>query len=249
MLSLTTQRRTLDSVVLEAVDWNPSEVAVILCDVWDKHWCDGATGRVNELVPTMNEVVGTLRELGVLVIHAPSDTIAFYEGTPQRRRAINAPSSGIDANIPGFFGVDEPALPIDDSDGGCDSGAENSYRAWTRQHPGIGVDSADAISDSGQEVLNLLVAEKRSKLLIMGVHTNMCILGRSFAIRRMLALGMSVLLVRDMTDAMYNPAKHPYVSHFAGTQLVIEHIERYLCPSIESSDITGKPAFTFRGQV
>jgi hypothetical protein len=34
-----------------------------------------------------------------------------------------------------------------------------------------------------------------------------------------------VALVRDLTDAMYNPARPPYVSHADGTRLVIEYIE------------------------
>ena len=44
-------------------------------------------------------------------------------------------------------------------------------------------------------------------------------------------------MVRDLTDAMYDPACAPYVSHDEGTRLVIEHIERHWCPTIDSSDI------------
>src|SRR5262249_53768955 len=57
--------------------------------------------------------------------------------------------------------------------------------------------------------------------------------------------GLNVVLVRDMTDTMYNPARAPQVTHCRGTDLVIEHIEKYWCPSILSSDLTGKPAFAF----
>jgi hypothetical protein len=35
------------------------------------------------------------------------------------------------------------------------------------------------------------------------------------------------------------------VDHFTGTDLVVEHIERHWCPTITSSDFTGKPAFRF----
>ena len=83
----------------------------------------------------------------------------------------------------------------------------------------------------------------------MGVHINMCVLDRPFAIRRMLSLGKNVLLMRDMTDTMYNPHMRPFVSHFRGTELVVEHIERYLCPTITSTDLTGKPAFRFEGDL
>ena len=36
---------------------------------------------------------------------------------------------------------------------------------------------------------------------------------------------------------MYDPSQPPFVSHTRGTQLVIEHIEKYWCPSIASDDL------------
>ena len=66
----------------------------------------------------------------------------------------------------------------------------------------------------------------------MGVHTNYCVLARSFGIRQMVRLGRSVVLARDLTDALYDPRQPPYVSHARGTEMVVEHIERYWCPSI-----------------
>jgi len=50
--------------------------------------------------------------------------------------------------------------------------------------------------------------------------------------------GFQVALVRDLTDAMYDPRKRPFVSHARGTELVIEHIETRWCPSISSNDLT-----------
>jgi hypothetical protein len=73
----------------------------------------------------------------------------------------------------------------------------------------------------------------------------MCVLGRPFGIRQMVTQGKNVALMRDMTDTMYNPEKRPQVSHFAGTDLMISHVERHWCPSFLSSDITGKPLFRF----
>jgi hypothetical protein len=82
-------------------------------------------------------------------------------------------------------------------------------------------------------------------VLVMGVHTNMCVLGRPFSIRQMVSQGKHVLLVRDLTDTMYDPEARPFVSHFTGTDLVVEHIEKYWCGSITSTDLDGKPAFRF----
>ncbi len=65
----------------------------------------------------------------------------------------------------------------------------------------------------------------------------MCILKRSFAIKQMVRWGINVALVRDLTDALYNPAMRPYVSHTEGTRLVIEYIEKFWCPSVESTQL------------
>jgi hypothetical protein len=65
----------------------------------------------------------------------------------------------------------------------------------------------------------------------------MCILNRTFAIKRMTNLGVRCVLVRDLTDAMYDPKASPFVSHEEGTALVIGHIEKYWCPTVLSADL------------
>ena len=72
----------------------------------------------------------------------------------------------------------------------------------------------------------------------MGVHTNICILNRAFGVRDMKRLGFNVVVARDLTDAMYDPRKRPFVSHARGTELVVEHIETNWCPSILGEDLT-----------
>jgi hypothetical protein len=69
------------------------------------------------------------------------------------------------------------------------------------------------------------------------VHTNMCILNRTFSIKQLVRWGIDVALIRDLTDTMYNPARPPYVSHDAGTRLVVEYIEKHWCPTVESAEV------------
>ena len=83
-------------------------------------------------------------------------------------------------------------------------------------------------------------------VIVMGVHTNMCVLGRPFSIRRMVYQGQNVVLMRDLTDTMYNPRMRPFVSHFRGTGLVIEHIEKYWCPTVTSADFVGGRPLKFK---
>ena len=51
--------------------------------------------------------------------------------------------------------------------------------------------------------------------------------------------------MREYLDRL-NPEKPPKLTHFEGTDLVIEHVEKYWCPSFTSSDITGRPPFHFK---
>ena len=95
----------------------------------------------------------------------------------------------------------------------------------------------DVISDNGAEVYNFLRYHDIQQVLILGVHTNMCVLRRSFAIKNLVRRGVPVALIRDLTDALYNPALRPYVSHADGTRLVVEYIEKFWCPSIDSADL------------
>ncbi len=222
-------------VVEEEVAWRPSETAIIIVDMWNKHWSWGATERVNIMAPRMNVVIDTARDQGIQIIHAPSDTMDFYDGHPARSWALDVPH----IEMPDPIEHPDPPQPVDSSDGGSDTGEENGFKAWHRQHPAIEIKDGDAISDNGQEVYNILVQKGIKNLLYMGVHTNMCVLGRSFAIKAMVRSGQfNVALVRDLTDAMYNPFKPPYVSHEEGTQLIIAYIEKFWCPTITSDDLT-----------
>jgi nicotinamidase-related amidase len=209
------------------------ETAVILCDVWDTHGCIGAVERLNAMVVRMAPFVEDVRAHGMQIIHAPSDTMGFYKDTPQRRRMIEAPHVAPLMNLPE---LPEPPLPIDDSDGGCDTARATGQR-WSREHPAIRIAPEDGVSDNGVEVYNFLQQRGIKTLFLMGVHTNICVLKRTFAIRQMSRWGVPCILIRDMTDSLYDPKDPPYVSHDQGTELVIQHIEKYWCPSVLSTEV------------
>ena len=243
MLSLPLRRRTLERDGEGRAVWRethtldqvaPEACALLLCDVWDRHWSRGAQRRLEAMVPRMDAVVRAARAAGVHIIHAPSDTMAHYAETPARQRAEWLPLATPPEPLP----IEEPPLPIDDSDEGSDTEGDQPRRVWTRQHAGIEIDQArDLISDSGEEVYRYLQAEGIERLLIAGVHTNMCILHRSFAIVQMVRWGVPVALLRDLTDTMYNPARAPYVPHDEGTRLVIQYIETFWCPTLTSGEL------------
>jgi type 1 glutamine amidotransferase/nicotinamidase-related amidase len=240
------------AIAYKTLDWAPTKTAVVVCDMWDRHRCAGAAARLAELAPRVNDFIVEARKRGVLIVHAPSGCMEVYAGQPARKRAQDAP----DAKAPAFLkqecrGLDvekQAKWPIDDSDGGCDCTPPcTAPRPASRQQIGaIKIDDRDAISDSGIEIGNLFVSRGIENVMLVGVHENMCVLVRPFGLRNMVRWGKNVLLVRDLTDSLYNPRMRPRVSHVRGTELVLEHIERYVCPSIDSSDLLGGPAFRLK---
>jgi nicotinamidase-related amidase len=216
---------------------DPKKTAIIVCDMWDDHWCQSAAKRCAELAKQAEPVLKAARAKGITIVHAPSECMKFYEDHPARKRMLAVKK----VEPPKAKDLPNPPLPVDDSDGGCDDVPPAKFsKAWTRQHAAITIDpDRDYISDNGNEVYSLMAGKGIVTLIVMGVHTNMCVLNRSFAIKQMVKWGVDVLLVRDLTDAMYNPKMRPFVTHEQGTALIVEFIETHWCPTIEAKQLTG----------
>ena len=251
--------------VLEEQSWKATETAVIVCDMWDLHHCLNATRRGAELAPRMNALLKKARAQGATIIHAPSSCMKPYANHPGRKRAMAAPmASKLPEKISEWCysipSEEEVEYPIDQSDGGEDddpveheawakeleSKGLNPRGPWTKQTDLLTIKKEDYISDSGVEIWNVLEQKGIKNVILVGVHTNMCVLGRPFGLRQMAQNGKNVVLVRDMTDTMYNPKMKPYVSHFTGTDLIVEYIEKVVCPTVTSDQILGGKPFVFK---
>jgi nicotinamidase-related amidase/type 1 glutamine amidotransferase len=236
--------------VTTPANWNPAETAIVICDMWNDHYCRNASRRVAEMAPRMNEVISKARKQGVLIIHSPSGCMDQYADTPQRKLAQQAPKFETKFPLKGWCHLDdkhEAQMPVTIGQPCDDDGAiRPAVRHFERQIPTLKIADGDAITDS-VEAFYLMKQRGIKNIIIMGVHTNMCVLGRPFGIRQMIYQGQNVVLMRDMTDTMYNPRNAPYVSHFTGNELVFEHIEKFWCPTITSSDFLGGKPFRFPG--
>ena len=265
-LKMTLQSRSPSGAKRIAQEsWSASHTALIVCDMWDSHSSKNAVVREREFAPRLNEVLKKARDAGVLIIHAPSSCMAAYDGTIARERAKNAVSSpripeGIASWCKQIPSEEAAVYPIDQEDGGSDDDAiehdqwvrkledegRNPKSPWKSQIDVIEIDqSRDAISDSGVEIWNLLELRGIQNVVLAGVHANMCVAGRPFGLRQMAKNGRHVVLMRDLTDTMYNPKSWPFVSHFRGTELFIEHVEKRICPTISSEQFIGGKPFAF----
>lgn len=253
-------------VVTVPESWAAKKTAIIVCDMWDLHHCKNAVRREGEMAPRMNQVLEKARAQGVFIVHAPSSCMKPYDGHPARERAKAAPKA---PTLPLDIGQwcskipseEKGKYPIDQSDGGEDDvPAEHKVWAeelkakglnpdapWTRQIDVLKIHDDDAISDSGIEIWNLLEQRGITNVILMGVHVNMCVSGRPFGLRQMAKNGKHVVLMRDLTDSMYNPARAPFVDHYRGTELFIEHTEKFISPTITSDQIIGGKSFRFSG--
>src|ERR1044071_7195730 len=84
ILSLRARRRTKEAGPSEqTLQWPVARTAIIVCDMWDTHTCGMSAQRVALMAPRMNQVVSAARSLGVMIIHAPSDTMRSEEHTSE----------------------------------------------------------------------------------------------------------------------------------------------------------------------
>ena len=143
-----------DKVIKETISIVPAKTAVVVIDMWDRHWCRTFTARVGNMAPRMNCTLDACRKLGIQVVFAPSDVVGFYKDSPQRKAmqmiSPHSEPKAVPFNPPGA------PPPIDN----CECGPRRPCRnmsVWTRQHPGLVIAEKDLIGDcnNGRELFNL----------------------------------------------------------------------------------------------
>eukprot|EP01064_Diplonema_japonicum_P028218 TRINITY_DN4277_c0_g1_i2.p1 TRINITY_DN4277_c0_g1~~TRINITY_DN4277_c0_g1_i2.p1 ORF type:complete len:276 (+),score=18.43 TRINITY_DN4277_c0_g1_i2:244-1071(+) len=226
----------------EVENINPAQHAVIIVDMWNQHWCPSATSRVAALAGPMNKTVGLMRNYGYQVIWAPSQVTGFYNNTKVRERTLALPN----VTVPEPVFKEVPPFPINaTTDGGCDVPAPQGS-PWKRQISTLTIDGDKDFlitAEDGpaqQELWNILVAKNITNLIYMGVHENMCIMNRPFAIEQVTARGFKpsqISVVREHVDVMYTPYDPPYVPHKVGVRMQTDYIEQFWGRSFSVYDI------------
>ncbi len=253
VLNVETRRRSKAGTSQEKVidgseEWNPTQTAIVIVDMWDDHHCKSAAERVVEMAPHVNRTITAARDKGVFIIHAPSDCMSYYKDAPERQQAIKSSVARSAIKFQwNYFNPDrEGPLAGKLEKGGCSCDTPEpcspSRIVWKKQIDTIKIHPTDAITSDGQEVYNLLQQRGINNVVVMGVHTNRCVLGRPFGIRQMVYLQKNVVLCRDLTDSYHRDPGH----HFEGLNRIIGHVETYWCPTITSESLTGKPPFKFK---
>lgn len=208
---------------------DPKEVAVIAVDMWNWHWCKTSTMRVAALVPRMDQCLKELRQMGVQVFMCPTDVADNYIGTPQVESVLAVKP----VTPPKLRTISCPPAP---DGGGCTCGPGHRCAGnygWDGMHPDLYMADTDLMPNDPAMLYAILKERGIKHLIFMGVHTQVCLLGKSVGMRAMLEAGFDCFLARDLTDAhgKYDPATGLTPDKY--TAMVVEHFEKHLSPTID----------------
>jgi nicotinamidase-related amidase len=237
-----TRRDAQGQVVRETASLTPRRTAIVVVDMWDRHWCKTYTARVANLVPRMNRTLAAARKLGVQVVWAPSDVVGFYRDHPARQAMLAIPAHSAPATV----SFEPPPAPAGDN---CECGPDRpcqNARVWTRQQPGLLIAEQDLIADCNnlQELLNLCGERGLDTLLYLGVASNMCVCYRSMGMISARRHGFRVWFVADLVEAIMangvDPVTRtpdPNFTPAKGTAQVQRFLEQHVGPSLESRQL------------
>jgi hypothetical protein len=232
-LELTLQRRDpkTGEIMLTTEKIDPRKVGIVVVDMWNFHWCKTSAARVAALVPRMIPALEAAHKLGMTIFWCPSDVADNYAGTIQYQAAVSAPRH----TPPAMKILDCPAAP---DGGGCTCGPERCLGnyGWDAMDPRLHMHEDDLMPNDMETLYSLCVERGITHLIYFGVHTQICLLGKSIGLKNMTQLGFHCILARDLTDAhgLYDPEKGITPDQF--TAEVVAHFEKYLAPTINMVD-------------
>jgi nicotinamidase-related amidase len=175
-----------------------NQMAIIVVDVWDTHWCKTAAMRVERLlIPPLNRALRQARNRGMLIIHAPTDVVRFMEQSGnidvdqmrQRAKQFAKTLKLSGPEPPDFCGAQcPPAIARNESRRvlprpfGCMCTADARYRCeeqygWSNIHPLVDVDATRdvLVADDLEELISVLDGSGIKRVIYAGVHLNLCI--------------------------------------------------------------------------
>lgn len=222
-----------------------AKTAIVVIDMWDKHWCKTYTARVGNMTPRMNQTLAAARKLGLQIVHAPSDVVDFYKDYPQRKAMQSIPTQPLLERV----AFNPPAEP--EGKDCCECGPTQPCKSqpfghWSRQHPDLKITANDLIGDCNneRELLNLCQQRGIETLIYMGVASNMCVLRRQFGMLNMKRYGLNVIFVSDLVQAItangLDPAQKTSDWNFTpakGSAIVQRYLEGHIGPSFESKQL------------
>lgn len=235
VIEITLRRRdeTSGDPANHPVKLNPKQVAVVMVDTWNFHWCTTATERCSSFAGRFNKALPELRKLGMSVFWCPTDVADQYVGTPQRETAVAMPQIPLPPSRNIEFA---PIQCFESNQCMCGPGIKCTYNyGWDALASTLKIAPEDVMPEGTQQLFSVCQARGIRHLIYFGFHTNVCTTGKPVGIRAMANAGLNCILARDMTDAIsgYDPASNHHPD--ATTEAVIATIERQV-PTVHIVD-------------
>ncbi len=101
----------------------------------------------------------------------------------------------------------------------------------------IKIEEDDLIAGSAQELLGMMKREKKKVVLVGGFHLNKEIAWKSDLSIMALKRHVETFVVRDLTDSVAEDPSFGNITAVRKHELVTSWVERFLSPTLSSSDI------------
>mgnify|MGYP002847624170 CR=1 FL=1 len=217
------------------LDWEItlSQTALVLVDVWDKHYLADTAARTDEIIrQKIQPLLKVARQTGLQLIHAPSPRLAARY--PSLRPFPNTPENrpGLDWPPPAFRRKEGEyqrfALPFEPR------GSERDALAATyRIHPAVEPENNDVVIATGDELHRYCTEREILFLFYAGFNTNACILLRDYGTLEMARRGYEIALLRDCTTGMESCHTHAELGQTRSAILALEMFGKYTVTSDE----------------
>jgi hypothetical protein len=211
--------------------FDPRRIGILVVGMWSGHQCKIADQKLQELSPQVDTFLKKCRGKGMKVIFGSQSLVKHPKYVNLRKNMKNIAFAKLEDK-----GLSFPPIPFDDSDGGVNERNPSFQRGEVDLNPQIEVSDTDAMTDNCKELLNYLYHHNCNLLLVVGVHTNMCVLDRPYGMKNIARYGFPMAIVRDLADPMIKPDGVVVKDREDALNKIIRYVEQYFAPSVDSRD-------------
>ena len=211
-----------------------SQTALVLVDVWQRHYIKDPEERAEKIINTrLLPLLSVLRKKGVQIIHAPSPEVAVTHPNWIKiqtkdqifgNRDVWPPTDFLSSTGP----YSQFAMPFEPM--------EEVRRKMPplNFHPKVQPLEGEPVVANGIELHEYLKKNKLLFLLYAGFNTNACIINRDYGTIRMRDRGYRIILLRDCTTGMESKDTQTTLDQTNGTIL---NLEMFGCFTVKSDEI------------
>ena len=184
---------------------DPRQVAIVIVDPWNYHWCMTWTEQAGGMTPRMNKALAVAPE---------ARHVGFLGADRHRQHVLRVAAAAAGHGRPLRARAQRPQgrLPLDRALGRCLCGPGIACvvnYGWDGMDPHLEIAESDLIVSGTQEFYSICKARGITLLIYFGGATNICLTGKDIGLGPMYAAGLDTLFARDLAFAWthYDPAQ------------------------------------------